>query len=56
VTRLIARGLSTDEIAATLFLSRHTVRDHLEAIFEKGAFPRAESSRRGCSPSTTTGR
>jgi DNA-binding CsgD family transcriptional regulator len=35
VTRLIARGLSTDEIASTLFLSRHTVRDHLKAIFEK---------------------
>jgi DNA-binding CsgD family transcriptional regulator len=35
VTKLIARGLSTDEIAAELFLSRHTVRDHLKAIFEK---------------------
>ena len=35
VTRLVARGLSTDEIAATLFLSRHTVRDHLKASFEK---------------------
>jgi DNA-binding CsgD family transcriptional regulator len=35
VTRLVARGLSTDEIAAELFLSRHTVRDHLKAIFEK---------------------
>ena len=35
VTRLIARGLSTDEIATTLFLSRHTIRDHLKAIFEK---------------------
>jgi DNA-binding CsgD family transcriptional regulator len=35
VTRLIARGLSTDEIASELFLSRHTVRDHLKAIFEK---------------------
>jgi DNA-binding CsgD family transcriptional regulator len=37
VTRLIARGLSTDEIASTLFLSRHTIRDHLKAIFEKVA-------------------
>jgi len=35
VTRLIARGLSTDELASTLFLSRHTIRDHLKAIFEK---------------------
>jgi DNA-binding CsgD family transcriptional regulator len=35
VTRLIARGLSTDEIASALFLSPHTVRDHLKAIFEK---------------------
>ncbi len=35
VTRLIARGLSTDEIASSLFLSRHTIRDHLKAIFEK---------------------
>lgn len=35
VTRLTARGLSTDEIASTLFLSRHTIRDHLKAIFEK---------------------
>jgi DNA-binding CsgD family transcriptional regulator len=35
VTRLVARGLSTDEIASTLFLSRHTIRDHLKAIFEK---------------------
>jgi DNA-binding CsgD family transcriptional regulator len=35
VTRLVARGLSTDQIASTLFLSRHTVRDHLKAIFEK---------------------
>jgi DNA-binding CsgD family transcriptional regulator len=35
VTRLVARGLSTGEIAATLFLSHHTIRDHLKAIFEK---------------------
>lgn len=35
VTRLVARGLSTEDIASTLFLSRHTVRDHLRAIFEK---------------------
>ena len=35
VTRLTARGLSTDEIATNLILSRHTIRDHLKAIFEK---------------------
>jgi DNA-binding CsgD family transcriptional regulator len=35
VTRAIARGLSTSEIAAELFLSPHTVRDHVKATFEK---------------------
>jgi DNA-binding CsgD family transcriptional regulator len=35
VTHLVARGLSTDCIASTLFLSRHTIRDHLKAVFEK---------------------
>ncbi|QIS04365.1 LuxR family transcriptional regulator [Nocardia brasiliensis] len=35
VTELIARGRSTSEIAATLFLSTHTVRDHVKAIFDK---------------------
>ncbi|MBF6335163.1 helix-turn-helix transcriptional regulator [Nocardia abscessus] len=35
VTELIARGLSTAQIAAQLFLSAHTVRDHVKAIFEK---------------------
>jgi DNA-binding CsgD family transcriptional regulator len=35
VTRAIARGLSTTEIAAELFLSPHTVRDHVKAAFEK---------------------
>ena len=35
VARLVARGLSTDEIASSLFVSRHTVRDHLKAIFQK---------------------
>lgn len=37
VTELIARGLSTTEIASRLFLSPHTVRDHMKAIFEKVA-------------------
>ena len=35
VTRAIARGLGTGEIASELFLSPHTVRDHVKAVFEK---------------------
>jgi DNA-binding NarL/FixJ family response regulator len=35
VTRAIARGLGTAEIAAELFLSPHTIRDHVKAVFEK---------------------
>ncbi|MFI5720705.1 LuxR C-terminal-related transcriptional regulator [Nocardia sp. NPDC051750] len=35
VTQLIARGLTTAEIAGTLFLSPHTVRDHIKAVFAK---------------------
>ncbi|HEX6712303.1 MAG TPA: helix-turn-helix transcriptional regulator [Thermoleophilaceae bacterium] len=35
VTRAIARGLSTGEIAAELYLSPHTVRDHVKGLFEK---------------------
>ncbi len=35
VTRLIARGYATQEIAQTLSLSPHTVRDHVKAVFEK---------------------
>jgi DNA-binding NarL/FixJ family response regulator len=31
----IARGGSTAEIAAELFLSPHTVRDYVKAVFEK---------------------
>lgn len=42
ITQLIARGLPTAEIAATLFISPHTVRDHLKAVFGK-----AEVSSRG---------
>jgi DNA-binding CsgD family transcriptional regulator len=35
VTSLIARGAGTTEIAAALFLSPHTVRDHIKSAFEK---------------------
>ena len=35
VTRAIARGLSTAEIGTELYLSPHTVRDHVKGIFEK---------------------
>jgi len=35
VTRAIARGLGTAEIAAHLHLSAHTVRDHVKGLFEK---------------------
>jgi DNA-binding CsgD family transcriptional regulator len=35
ITRLIARGAGTAEIAEELFLSAHTVRDHVKAIFAK---------------------
>jgi DNA-binding CsgD family transcriptional regulator len=35
VVRLIARGVGTAEIADQLFVSRHTVRDHVKAIFAK---------------------
>jgi DNA-binding CsgD family transcriptional regulator len=35
ITRLIARGAATAEIASQLFLSPHTVRDHIKTIFGK---------------------
>jgi DNA-binding NarL/FixJ family response regulator len=35
VTRAVARGLSGPEIALELFLSPHTVRDHLKSTFAK---------------------
>ncbi len=35
VVRAIARGLSTAEIAAELYLSSHTVRDYIKSVFEK---------------------
>jgi DNA-binding CsgD family transcriptional regulator len=35
VTRALARGLTTNEIAGELFLSRYTVQDHLKSVYEK---------------------
>jgi DNA-binding CsgD family transcriptional regulator len=35
IVRLIARGVGTAEIADELFVSPHTVRDHVKAIFAK---------------------
>jgi DNA-binding CsgD family transcriptional regulator len=35
VLRLVCRGLGTEEIAQALFLSPHTVRGHLKALFAK---------------------
>jgi DNA-binding CsgD family transcriptional regulator len=43
VAELLHRGLSTDEIAAQLHISRHTLRDHVKSIFAKfGATSRSE--------------
>lgn len=35
VVKAIARGASTPDIAAELFLSAHTVRDYIKSVFEK---------------------
>ena len=43
VVRGIARGSSTPQLAAELFLSAHTVRDYIKSVFEKvGVNSRAE--------------
>lgn len=35
VVALLAQGLATDEIAARLVISRHTLRDHVKSVFAK---------------------
>lgn len=35
ITQLVARGMTTAEIATALFISPHTVRDHVKAVFTK---------------------
>ena len=35
VTRALARGLTTNEIARSLHLSRYTIQDHLKSVYEK---------------------
>src|SRR5205814_748382 len=35
ITQMIARGLSTGEMAQELYLSPHTVRDYVKSVFDK---------------------
>ncbi|HEY3089829.1 MAG TPA: helix-turn-helix transcriptional regulator [Jatrophihabitantaceae bacterium] len=35
VARLLARGLSTEEIARRLWISRHTAKDHIKSVYTK---------------------
>ncbi|HTQ89648.1 MAG TPA: helix-turn-helix transcriptional regulator, partial [Streptosporangiaceae bacterium] len=51
VARLVIDGLSTEDIATTLFISAHTVRDHVRTMFGKVGV-----SRRQDLAATLTGR
>lgn len=47
LVKLVARGLATREISGALFISEHTVHNHLRSIFEKvGVHSRRELVRR----------
>jgi DNA-binding NarL/FixJ family response regulator len=35
ITQPLLRGLATADVAKTLFISRHTLSDHMKAIFDK---------------------
>ena len=43
VARLVIDGLSTEDIATALFISVHTVRDHLKIIFGKTGVSRRQA-------------
>ena len=46
VARLLIRGASTEQIAATLGVSTHTVRSHVQGVFQKlGVNSRAKAAR-----------
>ena len=53
ITLALARGLSTIDVAGELFLSAHTVRDHIKSIFAKLAVSSPANSSPRSSPTTT---
>lgn len=50
IAGLLARGTGTDDIATTLFLSPHTVRDHVKSILAKVGCPAAGNWSPSCTP------
>jgi DNA-binding CsgD family transcriptional regulator len=56
VAELVMQRLTTEEIAARLFISHFTVRDHVKAVYAKtGARSRAELMTLGSGPALTDG-